>query len=63
MYTPDDFDYGQIDDYGDGDYYILDDEVMEVSDYPLERTHRPIPGKVRPLTKEDYADIYLENFD
>ena len=62
MYSPDDFDYGQIDDISDGDY-IFDDEVMEVTNYPLQGTHRPIPGKVRPLTKEDYADIFLENYD
>jgi len=59
----DGFDLGQSDDFVEsGDYYIGDDEIVEVSN-PIVKTRHPISGPVRPLNKEDYADIFLENFN
>ena len=59
----DDFDLGQSDDFiGEGEY-AADDEVIDISRGPVIRTRHPVSGAVRPLTKEDYADIFLENYD
>ena len=59
----DDFDLGQSDDFVSDNEYATDDEAIEISYNSIIRTRHPISGAVRPLTKEDYADIFLENFD
>lgn len=59
----DDFDLGQSDDFVADGEYAADDEVVEIPQNPIIRTRHPVSGAVRPLTKEDYADIFLENFN
>ena len=56
----DDFDLGQCDDLINGDY-VGDEEIIELFN-PIVKTNHPVSGPVQPLTKEDYADIFLENF-
>lgn len=65
----DDFDFGQSDDYViDGDY-INDDEIVEIlagsvnSNMELMKNRHPVTNRAKSLTKEDYADIFLENFN
>ena len=49
----DDFDLGQVDDCGDGYFNDwFDTDVLSDDGFPLDR-----------LTPEDYADIFLENFN
>ena len=64
----DDFDLGQVDDCGDGYFNDLDEsmfneEILKATANGIIRTNHPAHGAPRPLTKEDYADIFLENFD